>query len=146
LTRTGGIEKLKKSIEEEKRHIDETLRLFLETKSKKKQTKNDSVAISVYVHNIYMGIENIFRRILQFKEINVVKTEPYHKELLKTAIQQGIVAQDMYDTLKEFMGFRHRVVHGYGYMLEPEKMRFLIDNTESTAKKFFSELNRNGYL
>ena len=101
--------------------------------------------MSVYVHNLYMGMESILRRILQFKSVKITKTDSWHKELLKASIQNGIVPEDMYDTLKEFMSFRHRVVHGYGYMLEPEKMRFLIDNAEPTAKKFFSALKKNGY-
>lgn len=82
--------------------------------------------MSVYVHNLYMGMESILRRILQFQGVKITRTDSYHKELLKVAIQAGIVPGDMYDILKEFMSFRHRVVHGYGYMIEPEKMRYLI--------------------
>jgi uncharacterized protein YutE (UPF0331/DUF86 family) len=93
-----------------------------------------------------MGIENILRRILDFKKIKIVKTTAYHKELLGSSAKNEIVSNELYDILSKYASFRHRVVHGYGYMLEPEKMRFLIDNAESTADRFFSELKQNGYL
>lgn len=93
-----------------------------------------------------MGIENILRRILEFKGVKIEKSESYHRELLLKSTDHGVIPEETRDTLKEFMAFRHRVVHGYGYMLEPEKMQLLIDNAETAAGKFFSALKKNGYL
>ncbi|MEW6200989.1 MAG: hypothetical protein AB1546_03375, partial [bacterium] len=81
-----------------------------------------------------------------FKGIKIVRTEAYHKELLSVSVQNNIVPHELYEIMLKYMSFRHRVVHGYGYMLEPEKMQFLIENAKRTADRFFKELKQNGYL
>jgi hypothetical protein len=141
----GGLETAK-DILQEKRHIDETMRLLLKTLARKRMTTNDRMAVSVMLHNIYMGIENILRRILLSKKIKIDKTSTWHKDMLGKSAEAGIVSEELRGILYKYLQFRHLHMHGYGHMLEWDDMKSLADNANETVERFFSELRKGKYL
>ena len=132
-------------IAQEKRHIDETIRRLSKTLSKKRMAENDVMAISVMLHNVYMGIENILRRILELHEIQINKTGTWHKDLLGKALEKGVITEELWRTLYKYLQFRHLQMHGYGYMLKWENMKPLALNAKNTLDQFFMNLDEQGY-
>ncbi|MBI5893764.1 MAG: hypothetical protein HZB79_08975, partial [Deltaproteobacteria bacterium] len=67
---------------------------------------------------IYSGIENILKQVLKTKNIEISKTETWHKDLLNRSVSSGIISEKLSDELYEYLTFRHFFVHGYGFMIE----------------------------
>ena len=93
-------------------------------------------AIAIFIHNIYNGIENILKRVLLAKKIEVDDTHTWHKDLLKTSSDIGIISNDLYVTLSEYLSFRHFFVHAYSFTLKWEELKPLVDGIEGTLEKF----------
>ena len=72
-------------------------------------------AIATFIHNCYNGIENILKRILSFNQIEMKETPTWHKDLLKTSLDIGIVTNDLYSSLSDYLSFRHFFVHAYSF-------------------------------
>ena len=141
----AGRKKLLEEIQQEKRHIDKTLEMLLAARRKRIIHDDNLVAMSVYIRDVYMGIENVIRRILQEKGISIVKTDSWHKELLSKSVECGAISEGLRETLVGYLNFRHLQTHGYSHMMKWEKMKPLADKAEDTANRFFSELKQNGY-
>ena len=138
---------LKKAITDERQHIINTLDLLeKEILSLEIIRKSDCAAASTFLQNIYMGMENIIRMIIESKGIRIPKTGSYHKDIILKAVETGIISEQLYAAIYEHLQFRHRHMHGYGYMLNWEKVKPLADNSKDTVDKFFTELIDKGYL
>ena len=93
-------------------------------------------AIATFLHNIYNGTENILKRVLISKGLDIRKTPTWHRDLLKTAHENGVINDDLYGTLSEYLAFRHFFVHAYSFNLNWEALRPLVDNLQDTLKMF----------
>jgi uncharacterized protein YutE (UPF0331/DUF86 family) len=98
-------------------------------RNKKKVEKGDwgSVsAISLGVHNVYNGIEDILLSIAKDVDRSTPTGEFFHQDLLDQ-MASGIAGKrppifdrELYDLLSELKAFRHLVRHKYGVELKPE--------------------------
>lgn len=141
-----NIQKTKEFIEKEKQHLDETVLMLVRIRSKKRRSKVDDLACSTLLQNIYTGVENILRCILINKNIQLPKTGTWHKDMLSSAVENRIISSAMRNRLIDYLQFRHRHVHGYGYMLERDRMKPLIDKADGVVDQLFLELKTKGYL
>lgn len=107
---------------------------------KTEYTTVELAAIATFIHNCYNGIENILKRILSFKQVEIKDSPTWHKDLLKTASDKGIVTNELYDILSNYLSFRHFFVHAYSFSLRWEEIKPLVDDFEDTLKKFKSEV------
>jgi len=130
----------KNFITEEKNHINNTIILLKKILDRPEIDDVDRVALSTLVMNIYSGIENILRYILEKHGVRIRKSGSWHKDLLSSSHIRGLITDELFETLKDYLTFRHFQVHGYGYMLAYEKMEHLVVNAEETANRFFSEI------
>jgi uncharacterized protein YutE (UPF0331/DUF86 family) len=130
----------------EKRHLDETIALLVKVRSKSRHSKVDDLACATLLQNLYTGVENILRIILDYRGIRPAKTDSWHKEILSQSVKRQIISAVLRDELLAYLHFRHRHTHGYGYMLEREKMKPLIDNADAVLIMFFSEMKAKGFL
>lgn len=67
--------------------------------------------------NLYNGIENIFKRILNYLQISLPTTKTVHRDLLELAVKQNIISQELPEILDEYWAFRHFFIHGYGIFI-----------------------------
>ena len=97
-------------------------------------------AIGTFIHNCYNGIENILKRILLASKIKVKDTPTWHKDLLKTSLDMGVISYELYVSLSGYLSFRHFFIHAYGFSLRWEELKPLIDGLEETLNKFKSTI------
>jgi hypothetical protein len=93
-------------------------------------------AIAAFLHNSYNGIENILKRILYYKEVKLKTDATWHKELLKTAAETGVISTNLHETLSGYLSFRHFFVHAYSFTLRWEEIKPLVERIDDTLKTF----------
>lgn len=108
--------------------------------NKQNKTVVEFAAIGAFLTNFYNGIENILKQILKSKSIKIPKTELWHKELLESATTNNIISENLADNLYKYLTFRHFFIHGYGFMLEEDKLISLTNNINSVWQQFLKEI------
>ncbi len=97
-------------------------------------------AIATFIHNIYNCIENILKRVFRANQIKIEDTPTWHKDLLKTASDIGIIPNDLYITLSDYLSFRHFFVHTYSFRLKWEELKPLVDGLGGMLNRFKSAI------
>ena len=134
------MDELLREVEAEKEHIQATLQALKEALERKEKTVVELAAIATFLQNAYNGIENILKRILKYEGISVPLSESWHKDLLDLSIDRQIISSGLSRKLDEYRAFRHFFVHGYGIMLDKEKLMPLAENLPDLWKDFESEV------
>ena len=124
----------------EKEYIKETLRLLEEALNRPEKSAIELSAIGSFLHHIYTGMENILKRIIRFKNINIPDSTSSHKDLLSVAVGQKIISQELSDQLDTYRGFRHFFVHAYGVQLETDKLNPLVEELPTVWNRFEQEI------
>ena len=135
------MDELRDEIQYEKDHILQTLHALGETMKRDKRTVIELAAIATFLQNIYNGMENILKRILKFKGISINRSETYHKDLLNLSVEHHIISIELSLRLDEFRAFRHFYIHGYGIMLDDEKLLPLAESLLNVWQSFEAEIN-----
>jgi uncharacterized protein YutE (UPF0331/DUF86 family) len=136
------MDNLEQEILAEKEYISGTLQALEKSMRRKRKTVIELSAIGTFLQNTYSGIENILKRILKFKKIPVLHTETYHQDLLNLSVKHKIISENMFYELKKYLGFRHFFVHGYGIMMDEEKLMPLAENLPDVWSKFDLEISK----
>lgn len=133
---------LREYCEAEFENIDTVVfELFSIVKAEKSEYSTaELAAIATFIHNCYNGIENILKRILSFNQIEMKETPTWHKDLLKTSLDIGIITNDLYSTLSSYLSFRHFFVHAYSFTLRWDELKPLVEDLEKILKKFSSTI------
>jgi len=97
-------------------------------------------AIATFIHNCYNGIENILKRVLSFNQIEMKDTATWHKDLLKTSLDIGIITNELFNTLSNYLSFRHFFVHSYSFTLRWDELKPLVDDLEKALNRFKSSI------
>jgi len=131
---------LLREIQVEKEHISNTLLALWECLQREEKTVVELAAIATFLQNTYNGIENILKRILKFKKVYIPSSESSHKDLLDLSVEQHIISMELSKKLDEFRAFRHFFVHGYGIMLDEDKLIPLAEKVPKIWEQLESEL------
>ena len=94
------------------------------------------------IHNLYNGIENILKQVFQSKMLVVPQGESWHRDLLVTAGEKGILSAQLLNSLKRYLAFRHFFGHGYALNLFPERMQPLTDDATSVFYQFRADIEK----
>jgi uncharacterized protein YutE (UPF0331/DUF86 family) len=96
-------------------------------------------AVSLGVHNIYNGIEDILTSLARDVDDFVPVGPAAHQDILDQmaaevgGIRPALLDPQLYETLTEIKGFRHLVRHKYGFDLKSEKV---VENVERIRHAF----------
>lgn len=92
-------------------------------------------------------MENLLKRALKFKGLIIPSSESWHKKLLEFSVNNQIISLDLSLQLDEYRAFRHFFIHGYGIILENDKLAPLAEKIfevwtifESEFKLFLSSI------
>jgi len=134
------MDRLPKQILAEKENVEIALNNLKDARARKEKSVIELAAIGAFLHNIYSGIENILKQILNTKDIKVPKTDTWHKDLLSLSVGRGIISERLSDRLYEYLTFRHFFVHAYGFMLEEIHLEDLANNIPEVWSEFLLEI------
>ena len=99
-----------------------------------------------YVHDFYNGIERIFERIAVGLEGGLPVGESWHTLLLehmeanRPGVRPAVIDHALEVRLLDYLRFRHRFRHTYGYRLEWDKLRPLAEGLSETLELFRQHL------
>ena len=137
------MDSLPKQILAEKANVEETINNLESAMTRQVKTVIELAAIGTFLHNFYNGIENILKQTLKLKNIQIARTENWHKDLLNLSMTQGIVSENLLDQLYEYLTFRHFFVHAYGFLLEEAPMEALARNVPDVWSRFLEEVENS---
>jgi hypothetical protein len=97
----------------------------------------EMTALSSVLHSFYNGIESIFILIAKHSDKKISSGEKWHNELLrqmasKTDSRTAVIDNEIFETLKEYLQFRHFVRHSYKWKLNWDEFKNLAINTEAS--------------
>lgn len=103
-----------------------------------------------FMADFYMGVEKIFKLIVEELNGGTPRGEGWHKRLLHTmalevkGIRPAVISNELYLDLLKFLGFRHVVRQAYGFQLDVKKLEELEKIFKKTWKRFFMEIRKFG--
>ncbi len=127
----------------EKQSIKRTLDLLSKGLLRELKEELDYAGMATYLHNLYGRVENILKHTLKHCGVRIALSESWHKELLKVAVNYGIVSEPLGEQLREYLKFRHFFIHGYGFMLEPELLMPLANKAKIVFQQFLEEIEKD---
>jgi hypothetical protein len=128
-------------ISAESANILRTTTLIRNLLEKKKLTDYEVIALGKLLQDVYTGIERILRSQLETRNIKIKKTENWHKQILLSAQDQSLVSQEQFEACRNLLLFRHLQIHGYGYMLEEERLRDLAEPIPGLCRAFLKGIS-----
>jgi hypothetical protein len=115
-----------------------------------------TIAGAAVLHSIYSGLESIFAMIQKRIDGRQVDSGQWHRVLLAnmskaTASRPAVISLGCRAQLKDYLAFRHRFRHSYGWSLDPAivaiKLRQLpsvLDLARSEILSFLSKIEGAG--
>jgi len=131
---------LSEKINAEMENITVVLGELEKVKDKPNKTSLELAGIAAYLHNFYMGVENILKQTAISKQIPIPSTETWHSDLLIIAANKGIITEHTKKQLAKYLAFRHFFTHAYGFLLDEAKLRILVDNVFEVYALFKKEI------
>jgi hypothetical protein len=107
----------------------------------------EKAGIALLMSNIYMGIENILKRICKFSNISLPTGGTSHLDLLEFFFDKPVRSKELpvlflaeqQTNIMRLRKFRHRVMHGYGFMLEEEPLIRAVEHIPELYSSFRRE-------
>lgn len=127
-------------IRAESQNILRTSTLIRNLLEQKKLTDYEVIALGKLLQDVYTGIERILRSQLETRNIKIKKTENWHKQILLRARDQSLVSKEQFEAFRNLLLFRHLQIHGYGYMLEEERLRDLAEPAVELCQDFLNNI------
>jgi hypothetical protein len=101
-----------------------------------------------FMADFYMGVEKVFRLIIEEINGGTPRGEGWHKRLLHTmsleikGLRPAVISKELYSDLLKFLGFRHVVRQAYGFQLDMKKLNELEKIFLNTWKRFLREIKK----
>lgn len=108
--------------------------------SKEYLSQYEAIALGKLLQDVYTGLERILRTILDSRGIKTRKTESWHKELLVAAKKESMISPTQFEAFRNLLLFRHMQIHGYGFMLDENRLRELAKPVPGICKDFLASL------
>jgi len=144
------IRRLQSEINEEISFLDELckeLEVLRPRLRKGKVSVLDLRAAGSILHDFYNGVENIFRRIAQELNGGLPAGEEWHKQLLTDMAlsikdtRPPVISSKLKQELYKYLGFRHVFRNIYGFSLEEERIKALVEQLPSVLLKLKQEIS-----
>ncbi len=112
-------------------------------KVKNKPTKELVVLVGIgaFLQNIYTGMENILKQMLLHQNILIPESPTWHKDLLNLAADNNFISKETVDKIGKYLFFRHFFTHAYGFLIDEEKLKPLMDNISDIYSEFKREID-----
>ena len=92
--------------------------------------------------SVYHGVENILKQGLLAVGVVLPSGAAWHRDLLQSACEQGMISTGLRDRLAPYLAFRHFFTHAYGFDLDPQRLAPLVRDVRAVCACFKKEANR----
>ncbi|MDX9957273.1 MAG: hypothetical protein RBT68_02420 [Spirochaetia bacterium] len=111
-----------------------------------------TMAGAALLHSTYTSIESIFALIQKRMDGRLPESGQWHRTLLDamtepTNNRRAVISTNCRDALEDYLAFRHRFRHGYGWQLDPQKVALkltqlkpILDLTSQEIRSFLATL------
>lgn len=128
-------------IRAERDNVLRTTEMIKDLLGKKDLSDYETIALGKLLQDVYTGIERILRSRLEEQGMKSPKTESWHKEILINAQQKSLISQQQFEAFRKLLLFRHLQIHGYGYMLDEERLRELAGPVPAVCRDFLNSIS-----
>ena len=140
--------RLKEQIAVEQAEIAELINYHRELLDKAQEASLAGIELSAtaaFLHSLYSGIENFFRRVAVEIDGAMPRDESWHQTLLQsmaeaTPARPRVISAELRDRLKPFLQFRHLFRNIYTFRMEWERMEPLVLSAEAVVGDLNQEL------
>jgi hypothetical protein len=133
---------LREKVEAELEQMDQALGLLPEARRVIKLSVLELGGTASLLSSVYHGIENILKQGLLSVGVALPVGAAWHRDLLQSACEHGIVSTELRDRLVPFMAFRHFFAHAYGFDLDPQRLAPLVRDVRAACGCFKREVKR----
>ncbi|MBI5383275.1 MAG: hypothetical protein HZA90_01165 [Verrucomicrobia bacterium] len=133
---------LREKVEAELEQMDQALRELPGTRRVKKLSVLELGGTASLLSSLYHGVENILKQGLLAAGVALPSGAAWHRDLLQSACEHGMVSREIRDRLAPYMAFRHFFTHAYGFDLDPEQLAPLIREVRAVFGCFKREARR----
>jgi uncharacterized protein YutE (UPF0331/DUF86 family) len=127
-------------ISAERENILRTVKLTEDLLSKNDLSEYEVIALGKLLQDIYTGIERILRSLLESKNLKTDKPQSWHKEVLLAAQKHNLLSETQTKCFRDLLLFRHMQIHGYGYMLDKQRLLELAKPAPAVCRDFLEHL------
>jgi uncharacterized protein YutE (UPF0331/DUF86 family) len=99
------------------------------------------VGMGAFLQNIYTGMENILKQLLQHEKVPVPGTPTWHRDLLNLATERGFITRGIAEQMGKYLSFRHFFAHAYGFLIEEVKLKPLVRDISRVYSEFKREVD-----
>ncbi len=121
-------------------NMETALSLLEELLGENEWSARERITVGALLQSVYGGLERLFRCLLAARGVGGPKGEKWHKELLQQALERHLVPESTRDPLRDMLLFRHMHVHGYGHMLEEDRLRTLANQSLTVSRTAIAAL------
>ncbi len=100
------------------------------------------VGIGAFLQNIYTGMENILKQMLLHQKILIPESPTWHKDLLNLAVDNNLISNETVDKIGKYLFFRHFFTHAYGFLIDEEKLKPLMEDISDIYSEFKREVDK----
>lgn len=133
---------LREKIEAELEQMDQALRELPGARRVSKLSVLELGGTASLLSSVYHGMENIFKQGLLAREVALPSGAAWHRDLLQSACEEGIISTELRGRLVPYMAFRHFFTHAYGFDLDPQRLLPLVRDSRSVCACFKKEAKR----
>jgi len=127
-------------IHAERENVLRTIKMTEELLPKKDISDYEVIALGKLLQDIYTGIERILRSLLESQNVKIDKIQGWHKELLLAAQKHNLVSEVQLNCFRDLLLFRHMEIHGYGYMLDKQRLLELAAPVPAVCRDFLEHI------
>ncbi|KPL02199.1 MAG: hypothetical protein AMJ73_09080 [candidate division Zixibacteria bacterium SM1_73] len=133
---------VREKVQAEMENITKVLKELERVKDRPNKELVVLVGIGAYLQNIYTGMENILKQLLWHKNTSIPATPTWHKDLLDLAVEYHFITKKTAERIGKYLFFRHFFMHAYGFLIDEEKLKPLMDNISEICLEFKREIDK----
>jgi len=133
---------LREKVEAELEQMDQALRELPGARRLKQLSVLELGGTAALLSSLYHGVENILKQGLLAVGVGLPRGAAWHRDLLESACEHGIVSAELRDRRAPDRAFGHFFTHAYGFDLDPQRLQPLVRDVRLVYAGFQQETKR----